>query len=1392
MASEPYSLESLREAEATFRRCEQGRIALPEVKQRTPTRDAPYQQHRLDPWVGFDKSRTLPIPPDVFTGIKSASPTATQSLFPSIRRACITVDNKVYLWSYLEGQAAFEFYCVPEDQVVIAASVVPVRPGVFADIVTHVLVLSVGASVREGKYVKVLGLSYTQNGSQSKVEVLEAGMNANTNGVVLDNLTGSDGGRVFATGSDNCLYELVYQRNEGWFTNKCYLRNITSPRLSNLLPTFVKAEKKLLYITVDNARQLVYTLRQGDLIEVFSLPSKDPSSAPDRRGQTIGTSGQQGTPHARHDVGSIVWIGPVEKEVRFNVVLLAVTDRGYRIFLDNFQGRSEPAITVRAPPALQQPPGVASSSAPGYPQQQVAQQQQQQQQQQAITRAVSSVFYAGDVFMMGFNYNSLPCQICCITPALNVNATTTGPAEKATFIDLELALSTPVFAEAPASRTLTPITDNGELVRATYAQNLRPPRSFLVLDNNGLTELVERRPVDTLRGLLESGAAINSAAMMQFFGLFGSIEACESALAIAAHNSQVAAPRVTIGSSGGVPAGLAQTVSEEVIALASRVFFSQYGSWPADTTVSAALSTPRTSRHDGLALYIACILKRVWDRAIMPPEPAQPGAKPATPAVNTVATYRPAGTVAVPSTGAKLPLRKEDLEETLQDLIPLHDFMQQSGKLFGLGGSSANRSFVNGVGYDQERAAKLDQESFSRLQALVSRAMEATNFMLFLIDHGLKPLIDACSTEAKNVIANLRFGQLITSDEGKRASKELVTALIEARIGAQVSIDAVADALQARCGSFCSADDVRQYKATECIRRAKETRSEQDKTDNLRMSQKLLAKGASQLSVEKLRGICEDYRALGYATGAIELALQCAAEWDPAGIAASYLAEGSPDGPEHRARREVTDRLKQAFQLVFETLQQLDERLDAAYNLEADEAKVRLAISTRDKARTEAYARAEASQDVLFHESLYEWLIERKMTDQLLSMRTPYLEHFLVKRPSGAKGHDAAFLRTLRNLLWQFYVRHGEYFAAAQVLDALAHSKEFALDLRERIEYLALAVGNAKSVSPSHVEANDVVTFLSQAEDSLEVAQIQARVLQSLQQIGPDELDSERSALLADSMEWLNEELLDLSTLYKNLAEPFELLEEQLAMIASAELNDVGLVSEIWIALIAKQHGQSRADEAYKAISALTVDLFTRLDRSQVACPVDNVFDLLLRYGYEQTRPTNANREDSIPPSFARRNDSSVNIPDGWASQTMLRATGAPELILDILESALATSPQPWNTPAGQAYLEAELTEFTRTWVELSTTTTSTTTLTTTSSGASAGAGAGALAALGIKASSGGGFGFAGDVGSLTPIQVQRLFGLLNATILKAGQHTSSAHIADTARKTIDLLKLYY
>ena len=60
-----------------------------------------------------------------------------------------------------------------------------------------------------------------------------------------------------------------------------------------------------------------------------------------------------------------------------------------------------------------------------------------------------------------------------------------------------------------------------------------------------------------------------------------------------------------------------------------------------------------------------------------------------------------------------------------------------------------------------------------------------------------------------------------------------------------------------------------------------------------------------------------------------------------------------------------------------------------------------------------------------------------------------------------------------------------------------------------------------------------------------------------------------------------------------------------------------------------------------------------------------------------------------------------------------------------------------------------------------------------------------------VKASSGA-FGFAADVGSLSPVQVQRLFALLNGIIVKTAQQSASAPTAEAARKAVDWLKLYY
>ncbi|EPQ25974.1 uncharacterized protein PFL1_06429 [Pseudozyma flocculosa PF-1] len=1422
MVADPFSLPSLQDAVAAVHSAKAGRITLPELKARLPERNDAYYEHRSDPWLAFEKTRTLPVPPEIFDGIKGLAPIARQALFPDIQRACITIDHQLYLWNYAEGQSAFEYHSLPDDQLILAVGVIPARQGVFIDQIKHLLVISTGSFPHVGRSLTLLGIEFIQKADgQSEVKLYETGMSANTNGVVLTEIHGTAAGRIFAAGSDNCLYELVYQASEGWFSNKCYLRNVTSPKFSNLLPTFIKAEKRLDRIAVDDARNLLYTLREGSLIEVFHLPSRDASRAPNKTGSVEGVTKQSGITHSQQDVGDIVWIGPAEHDPRTNVALIAVTTRGYRIFFDDFQGRTWAPFQVRMPPGLAAP--LQPQQQPSQPGQQNALalsgtgQSQLQQQQQAATAAgrnVSSVLCAGDVFMLAFSFNAGLSQVCCITPAPSGSSTPGARVESASYIDLELVFSAPVMAETKplgSAAAAAPFSECGELIRPTVAQFLRPPRSFLILDNNGLTEVVERRPIDMLKALLESGMSINSAIMMEFLNTFGPTESCATALAIAAGNSQVSLNRLSAGAfGGGGPKGAGRMLSEEVMSQASRIIFGQCGSWPAMTT---PLNAPRTSRHEGLALYMACLLDRIWDRLLVPPAPPAAGAKPNAAASNAVTPYKSLVASSASTTATQLPLKKEDLEAALLDLAPLCEFMQRNGKLFSLGGPSSSRLVLGGAGgteYDQERAIKSDQESVERIQALALRTVEAVNFVLFLMDHGLPPLINACSADAKKTISSLRFGQLLTAPEGKIVSKELVTALIEAKIGAQASIDAVADGLQSRCGSFCSADDVRQYKATECIRRAKETPSEQEKVDQLRHSERLLSRGAGQLSTDKLRAICDDYRRLDYPIGVVDLALRCAAEWDPNNVAIAYRADGCPAGADNEPRKAVYDRRKAAYAIVFETLKELDDRLDAAHNVQDTKARVQVLVDARDTVRGDAYARAEASDDPLFHEQFYAWLIERRLTDQLLQLRTPFLADYLQGMPAADHANDVGYVRTLRDLLWQLYVRNSEFFAAAQVLDALAHSKEFGLELRERIEYLALAVGNAKSVGPLHAGNHDVVTFLSQVEEDLEVAQVQAKILHSLQQLAADDADVERT----ESIEWLDDELLDLSTLYKNFAEPYGLLEEQLMIIASAEYQDVGLVAEVWTQILTREHEAARRAgqaNAARAIATTVKDLFVRLGRKDNACPVDVVLDLLMRYAFEQDNDLRV--ENPVPASWRKRskgdrnlatsplestsgstvlsaaassttaganNNSSNNnlelqqqqrqgkatatataeaVPTGWASTTLLSTGSEPELILDILQGAMSTAPPPWNTNAGNAFLVAELAEFLHVWIQASLQQTR----------HFAPGSASMLGGLGGGGGGGIGGGGGGGAGMAAPLPVDRLWELVNSQIVKVG-----------------------
>ena len=90
-------------------------------------------------------------------------------------------------------------------------------------------------------------------------------------------------------------------------------------------------------------------------------------------------------------------------------------------------------------------------------------------------------------------------------------------------------------------------------------------------------------------------------------------------------------------------------------------------------------------------------------------------------------------------------------------------------------------------------------------------------------------------------------------------------------------------------------------------------------------------------------------------------------------------------------------------------------------------------VDDPETVRGHAYELAFASEDEMFHSTLYDWLIQRGLADELLEMRPVYLEAHLRREPITVQKYQ---------LLWQFYVKDGQPLRAAEVLGVLADTSE--------------------------------------------------------------------------------------------------------------------------------------------------------------------------------------------------------------------------------------------------------------------------------------------------------------------------------------------------------------
>ncbi|KAG7099133.1 hypothetical protein E1B28_001005 [Marasmius oreades] len=1214
-----------------------------------------------DTRVPFQKRKLVGIPEGLFQYYSSTSVNSHMGLIPEIERAWVSIDHKLFLWDYNEGQEISSF--VDQPYVITHVSVVKPKKGLFIEEISHLLVICTPMSV----LLIALSLSPASGSgsgvrSRKEVKLYATDLTISTE-VEMTSVIGTPEGRIFMCGvQGGNLYELHYQENESWFGKRIQLINHSIGGMSSLLPRFAgsSVEDRIISVVSDHARHCFYTLTEKNVISIYK-PTSDKSVQHVQTLSNLYKAVQDkcpGAPAINPQTFQIISLHPISpSESRNGVQLLALTANGVRLYFSpstfssysystaSNQGpgtRSLQLVHVRLPPSNlihpdeQEKPYRPSVNAYGAPQNHPP----HQSRPFVVSEVDSSCYIGGLTIAAQHGDTETSDYLLCMSPDLTrigsldqLNLTQSQPPQptypqygshgstgRPQLTEYATLLSIPgrtwamaAVPHTPAPNGQPPDFPNPVVTNELATQFVEPAQQFMVLTNVGLTFLVKRRAVDYLRAVIEElQSEGNIQPIIEFRDSFGRNQTCAMLLGIACGNIFFDAD-----ASPGI-----NTIGQDIASVAKQAFY-DFGERPiwSERTVYGKSENQGTAiysgRREGLALYFARLVRPIYK--------------------SKITSHGPLG-------APQAAISDTTLLAVQKNLVSLKDLLDRNPHLFH---STPGDSASSRPPTIEQDAWKAEQTSVSALSSLLTRFIEGLSFVLLLYDYHFGELISKCDNETQKIVTSLTFEELVTTHNGLNASRALVNVIIDQQIGQQISVDTISEVLQNRCGSFCSTDDVMLYKAKENIRKAAETSNPSERQKWFAESLQLYTKGARILDLEKLREITGDFQLLKFAQGAVELPLICAKVFDQDGVGFDYWQSGSTMDDQRRA---AFERRLHCYELVLDSLA-VFEQTDSSPELEAVKAQ--------------AYNLSFASDDPMFHSTLYEWLIGRQLADDLLEIRPPFLESHLQKDPITVENYQ---------LLWKFYVKDGRPLEAARILSILAESDTFNLDLSARLEYLTLAVGNAKSHPISaggRIES--AIAFLTDLEEKLEVAQVQLETYHTLLPHAGD------APAVGERIQRLSQKLLTMSELYQEYAIPFDIPRLKLLCLHVSEHRDETTLRQIWNQIFDSiiEVSSDPFAQADKAVSTI-VPLGQRFYPSEFAFPLGLVSDLLIRFALE--------RKESLPNGWGPRILKQCNVPfvEIW------------RIFHDVYDSHLP----PFNSQANVQTLSSDIATLLSDWME--------------------------------------------------------------------------------------------
>ncbi|XP_069168199.1 nuclear pore complex protein Nup155 [Procambarus clarkii] len=1076
-------------------------------------------------------TRKVPLPSELIHHFQHMQCNCMMGLFPEINRAWLTIDSDIYVWVYEDGSDLAYFDGLHE--TILSVGLVRPKAGVFKPYIEHLLCLTTTSEI------VLLGVSFSQStdvDESSGMHLLpEPLFSVPTDGSYVLTIRGTSDGRIFMGAKDGCLYELVYQAEDGWFSRKCQKVNLSRSAISYLLPFLAFSEDDPInQVEVDDSRHILYTLSDKGTITVYDLDSdgKNTSrvvSVP--HNNIMNAALQVAKTVDKANFRGVVSLCPISTSESTHIHLVVVTGTGVRLYYTTIPLTGGPnqrpvQLTLLH---VRLPPGFAANATVYRP------------------TKVHKALYSHGTGVLCSNESIEADTVWTMSSDQYPYHPTLAESQSTHAVDGYVWALADVTPELWCS-ALNPPTPQGTRPPLLVTQHQHAPRRLVLLSANGAHILTFQRPVDQLRQLLEESSGAEAAMVKDFFTAMTPTQACATALIIATdpnnQNTQVAewATRALFLYGANLPpatpANFPPHTPSNYQFNPTQMSTPLHGQTVNTTIGQDAQFSPL---HNALYLYLARILRPVWSTPL---------------AKETVVDGK--SVLVSTMTAEEVGFLASQVELLAKFLITNQG---GSASFQPINMSSSNVNIGRYIGDGSERASLL------ALRSLLDQALEVLRLMTVLTTHNFTTITSTIQKEVREQLRGMTLRDLVLT--GREVCRCLIMALLDRYHGDNASADAISERLREICPGLYRIEDAKLAKANEIILAAKANTNKAEKDKGFKDAVALCKQIGHHVNVN---GISSQLASGGAYEGVVDLCLSVAAQRDPPGLALHYYKNNEP-ADDHQGYMAFTSRME-CYRVIMDQLNQLvgaGVPPPASPSVPSRPGPPTPPPSTLPSTDATQYATQMmtlivASSDELAHVTLYQWLVDTNRTDQLLALTSPYLETFLTRTNGQAP---------LNHLLWRYYERNRDYFKAAKTLLVLAEQIGDT-QVSVRVEYLSRAIMCLSSCEMN--TASNYSDFMLHLEEKKEVARVQLMVLDALQSEGAS----------ADVVAQLNSSLLTLTVLYEKFAEPFSLWECKLAIVHCAGHSEPQLVQSIWSKLLDSELERSRGGATETRVDCLS------------------------------------------------------------------------------------------------------------------------------------------------------------------------------------------------------------